>query len=92
MYIMASPNKTTVYVGVTSNLYKRVFEHRSKVYLSSFSAKYNCVELVYYRHYERIEEAIAEEKRIKSGSRSAKERLIIGMNPEWRDLWPELTM
>ena len=87
VYIIASPNKTTLYTGVTADLQKRIWEHRSKQMLHSFTAQYNCVELVYYRSFDRIEEAIAEEKRIKGGSRLAKEQLINGLNPDWRDLW-----
>ena len=90
VYILSSPNKTTLYTGVTSDLIKRVWEHRSKQLPGSFSAKYNCVELVYYRAFDSIEEAIAEEKRIKAGSRKAKERLINSINLDWVDLWHEL--
>jgi len=87
VYIMASPNKGVVYTGVTSNLYKRVYEHKHKLYTDGFTAKYNNVILVYYKGFERIEEAIAEEKRIKGGSRKKKDDLINGMNPDWNDLW-----
>ena len=90
VYIMASPNKTTLYTGVTSRLTQRVFEHRAKVYPESFSAKYNCVVLVYFCFFETIEAAIAEEKRIKGGSRRKKEELIDSMNRDWRDLWSEV--
>lgn len=55
VYIMCSPNRTTLYIGVTSNLYERVYEHRNKHYPDSFTVKYNCVMLVYYTPYERIE-------------------------------------
>ena len=87
VYIMASANKGVVYTGVTSNLYKRVYEHKHKLYPDGFTAKYNNVILVYYKGFERIEEAIAEEKRIKGGSRKKKDDLINGMNPDWNDLW-----
>ena len=90
VYIMASPNKGVLYTGVTSNLYKRVYEHRHSYYPNSFTAKYNCVMLVYYRGFDRIEEAIAEEKRLKGGSRKQKEKLIDAMNPEWNDLWESI--
>ena len=59
------------------------------MYPTSFSAKYNCVKLVYYRRFESIVEAITEEKRIKGGSRKKKEDLINGINPEWKDLYDE---
>ncbi len=91
VYIIASPNKTTLYTGVTSDLLKRIWEHRHKQIPNSFTSQYNCVELVYYRSFDRIEEAIAEEKRIKAGNRRAKEKMITSLNPEWIDLWPELS-
>ena len=90
VYILSSPNGTTLYVGVTSDLYKRMVEHREKVNPNSFTAKYNCITLVYYAAFDRIEEAIAEEKRIKGGSRKQKEELINNMNAEWRDLWEDV--
>ena len=90
VYIMASPNKGSLYTGVTSELANRVWKHRNKYYPDSFSAKYNCIILVYYKHFDSIVEAIAEEKRIKAGSRKKKDDLIDGMNPGWRDLWDEV--
>ncbi len=87
IYIMSSLNNTTLYTGVTSNLIKRVQEHKNKVYPDSFTAKYNCVKLVYYQGFYSIEEAIAAEKRIKGGNRKRKEALINSINPEWNDLW-----
>ena len=92
VYIMASINHSTLYVGVTSNLPSRVYEHKHKIYLKSFSAKYNCINLVYYKYYETINEAIAEEKRIKGGSRKRKEELINSMNPEGKDLYEEVKL
>ena len=59
---MCSTNHSTLYVGVTSNIASRVYEHKHKIYPTSFSAKYNCIKLVYYRRFELIIEAIAEEK------------------------------
>jgi len=90
VYIMASPNRGVLYTGVTSNLSRRVFQHRNKEYPESFSAKYNCVMLVYYSNFSSIVDAIAEEKRIKGGSRKQKENLIDSMNPEWKDLSDEI--
>jgi putative endonuclease len=90
VYIISSNNKTTLYVGVTSNLASRVMEHKEKAYPNSFSARYNCVNLVYYRWFDTIMEAIAEEKRIKGGSRKKKEILINSMNPEWNDLYEQI--
>ncbi|MBK8698407.1 MAG: GIY-YIG nuclease family protein [Saprospiraceae bacterium] len=89
VYIMSSLNNSTLYTGVTANLPQRVAQHKEKYNPKSFSAKYNCVKLVYYRWFEDIRDAIAEEKRIKGGSRKKKELLINGMNPEWKDLYNE---
>ena len=79
-----------MYVGVTSNIASGVYEHKHKFYPPSFSARYNCVKLVYYRRFELIVEAITKEKRIKGGSRKKKEELINGVSPEWRDLYDEI--
>lgn len=87
VYIMSAPDRTTLYTGVTSNLPGRVWEHKHKTYPNSFSAKYNCVWLVYFKYFDGIEDAIAEEKRIKGGSRKQKITLIESINPEWQDLY-----
>ena len=92
VYIMCSVNRSTLYVGVTSNLPSRVYEHKNKVYPKSFTSRYNCIHLVYYEFYETITEAIAEEKRIKGGSRKKKEALINSMNPGWKDLYDEIKL
>jgi putative endonuclease len=90
VYIMCSMNNTTLYAGVTSNLAARVAQHKEKKYPNSFTAKYNCVKLVYYKWFDTIMEAIAEEKRIKGGSRKKKEILINSMNREWKDLYEQV--
>lgn len=87
IYIMANKNHTTLYVGVTSNLYGRMIQHKEKKYPKSFTARYNINELVYYEFFHSIVEAIAREKQIKGGSRGAKEKLINSLNPEWKDLF-----
>ncbi len=90
VYMMTNPNNSTIYTGATSNLLKRVQEHKAKTYETSFTAKYNCIKLVYYQFFSTIEEAIAEEKRIKGGNRTQKENLITNINPEWKDMWAEI--
>jgi putative endonuclease len=90
VYIMCSLNNSTLYTGIASDLLVRVQQHKSKNDPKSFTAKYNCVKLVYYEFYESIEAAIEEEKRIKAGSRAQKEALINSMNPEWKDLWEDI--
>jgi len=90
VYIMSAPDRTALYTGVTSELEIRVWKHKNKEYPDSFSAKYNCVCLVYYRYFDSIEEAIAEEKRLKGGSRQQKINLINSLNPNWVDLYDTL--
>ncbi|MFT3948745.1 MAG: GIY-YIG nuclease family protein [Agriterribacter sp.] len=81
---------TVLYTGVTSDLIARVQQHKQKYYPESFTAKYNCCLLVYYRFFPSITEAIDEEKRIKAGNRKQKIRLITEMNPDWKDLWEDI--
>jgi putative endonuclease len=90
VYILSSPNKASLYTGVTSDLKGRVWEHKDKKYPESHSARYNCVVLVYYQYFDSIEEAITEEKRLKGGNRKQKEELILQMNPSWSDLYDSL--
>ncbi|MBS1771465.1 MAG: GIY-YIG nuclease family protein [Bacteroidetes bacterium] len=92
VYIMTTSNRRVLYVGVTSDLIGRVWEHRNKVNPKSFTAKYNCVMLVYYADFSSIANAIAEEKRIKGCSRQHKDDLIDAMNPEWKDLWDDIRL
>lgn len=89
VYILTNKNHTVLYTGVTSNLFARMQQHISKYYTGSFTLKYNVDKLVYYNHYEDIELAIVEEKRIKSGNRQQKIDLINSKNPKWVDLWIE---
>jgi putative endonuclease len=86
-YIMTNRHHTVLYTGVTSNLKARVWQHMYKLHPHSFTAKYNVEKLVYYCFYPTILQAIAEEKRIKGGSREKKVRLIESINPLWEDLW-----
>jgi putative endonuclease len=90
VYILSSKNNSTIYVGVTTNLIQRLSQHRNKIFPESFTSRYNCTKLVYYATFSCIEDAIAEEKRIKGGSRKRKEMLIDSMNPDWKDLWEDV--
>lgn len=85
VYIMTNKNNTVLYTGVTSDLRKRVFEHKEKIF-KGFTKKYNINKLVYFEVFDSIEEAIVREKKIKGGSRQRKIDLINSMNEEWRDL------
>ena len=85
VYILSNKRNGTLYTGVTSNLVKRIFEHKEKV-VSGFSAKYNLDLLVYYEEWWNIEEAIQREKQLKAGNRKKKLSLIESINPDWKDL------
>ena len=80
--------RSVLYTGVTSDLYTRMTFHRALI--KGFTKQYRATALVYYKFFPFIEEAIAEEKRIKAGSRKAKNKLVNRMNPEWRDLFPDI--
>lgn len=90
VYILTNKSNHVFYTGVTSQLKARVFDHKEKKYPNSFSAKYNTNKLVYYKGFHHIEEAIAEEKRIKGGSRASKIELIVSINPKWNDLYSQI--
>lgn len=79
-----------MYVGVTSDLIRRMYEHKNKIYETSFTRKYNVDKLVWYDVFHSIEEAIAREKQIKGGSRQKKLDLIHVMNPNWIDLTDQI--
>ncbi|MBN4071376.1 GIY-YIG nuclease family protein [Crocinitomix catalasitica] len=90
VYIMASKRNGTLYTGVTSNLQKRVYEHKTSRYPNSFTSRYGCDLLVWYNGFHAIEDAIAEEKRLKGGNRKSKLKLIEAMNANWIDLYHDL--
>lgn len=85
IYILTNKNNTTLYVGVTSNLFNRIYEHKNKIY-KGFTAKYNLDKLVYFECFTSIEDAIAREKQLKGGSRKVKEELINKLNSSWEEL------
>ena len=87
---MTNKNKTTLYIGVTANLKRRVYEHKTHSDKKSFTHKYNLEFLVYYENFHFIEEAIFREKQLKKYSRMKKENLINQLNPEWNDLYNEV--
>jgi len=86
VYIMASERNGTLYTGVTSNLMRRVHQHRDGL-VEGFSRSYRCRLLVYFEVYEDMLSAIAREKQIKAGSRKKKLALIEDLNPQWADLY-----
>ena len=90
VYIMTNKEHLVLYTGVTSELITRVWQNKNKIHPNSFSAKYNCNKLVYYKAFSHIEEAITAEKLIKGGSRASKLAMINSINPEWDDMYDEL--
>ena len=90
VYILASVTNVTIYTGVTSNLIKRVYEHKNDLAKESFTAKYKVHKLVYYEQTGDVKSAIAREKQIKSWRRAKKNALIAQMNPTWEDLYPAI--
>ena len=89
IYIMTNFRNGTLYVGVTSDLIKRAFEHREGL-IEGFTKKYGCKQLVYYEQHATMHSALEREQQIKSGSRKKKLELIEGFNPHWKDLFLEL--
>ncbi len=87
--MLASRRNGTLYVGVTSDLIKRVYEHKNDL-AAGFTKRYNVHQLVWYEAHPNMESAIAREKAIKEWKRRWKIELIESMNPEWRDLSEEL--
>ena len=88
-YILFSKRNGTLYVGVTSDLIKRIWEHKNKI-IEGFTKKYNVDKLGYYEIFDDIENAIIREKQIKSWSRKKKLFLIESTNPEWNDLYEKI--
>jgi putative endonuclease len=89
VYILASGVGGTLYIGVTSDLVRRVYEHRTGA-VPGFTSKYGVGRLVYFEQFDDIENAIRREKRLKKWNRSWKIRLIEESNPDWVDLFPTI--
>ena len=90
IYILASQRNGTLYVGITSDLLKRVWQHKNKVF-GGFTEKYGVDKLVYYEIYENISDAINREKKLKKWDRKWKINLIEKDNPNWLDLYIEMS-
>lgn len=90
VYIMANRKHGTLYTGVTNDLLRRVHEHREAVAVG-FTKAWDCKHLMWFETHEDIEAAIAREKRIKKWQRTWKERLIEAENPDWLDLWHQIS-
>jgi putative endonuclease len=89
VYILFNKKNGTLYIGVTNNLSRRIYEHKNKL-VKGFTEKYWVDKLGYYEVSDSIESAIAREKQLKAGSRQKKIDLIKNMNPDWRDLYGDI--
>ena len=89
VYILTNKNNSTLYVGVTSNLVKRIWEHKHHV-VEGFSKRYNLDKLVYFEYFDDIEQAINREKYLKGKKREYKLSLINNMNNAWKDLYDDI--
>ena len=89
IYIISNWNNKVIYVGMTNDLERRIYEHKSKIF-EGFSKKYNLNKLVYYEYTNDVNAAIRREKEIKKWRREKKNKLIESMNPEWKDLAEEI--
>lgn len=89
VYLLANQRNTVLYVGVTSDLIGRIYQHKNKIY-KGFTSKYNVDKLVYYEDWDTSNDAIAREKQIKGWRRMRKEELINKDNPLWNDLYQDI--
>jgi len=89
VYIMSNHKMGTLYIGSTSDLIKRVWQHKTKYFPNCFTAKYGLNKLVYYEFYESLENMVKHERQMKEWQRNWKLKLIIQKNPNWNDLYNE---
>jgi len=89
VYILASKRNGTLYIGITNDLLRRVYEHKNKL-VKGFTEKYRVDKLVYYEYTDNVLSAIEREKKLKKWNRKWKIRLIESFNPEWKDLYQEI--
>ena len=93
VYLLTNKSNKVMYVGVTSHLERRVFEHKTKM-VPGFTEKYNVNRLVFFEETQDVSAAIAREKEIKKWRREKKNQLVVAINPEWKDLsegWFEIS-
>ena len=90
VYILANNTNVALYIGVTRDLLRRMYEHKNHLDPDSFTSKYNIHKLVYYEETTAVKVALEREKQLKGWRRSKKNALIETQNPEWRDLYPAL--
>ena len=90
VYILANKLNTTIYVGVTNDLVRRVYEHKHELDAKSFTAKYGVHKVVYYESTNDIRSAIEREKQIKGWNRARKNKLVESLNPSWEELYQSI--
>ena len=89
MYILTNQRQTVLYVGMTNDLTRRIWEHKQKE-IDGFTKRYNIDKLIYFEEYNRPNKAIEREKQIKGWRRSKKDELINQLNPDWEDLYQQI--
>ena len=87
VYVLSNATNVAIYIGVTNDLIRRIYEHRNHADPKSFTARYNISKLVYYEETPDVRAAIEREKQLKSWSRARKNKLIASKNPTWADLY-----
>jgi putative endonuclease len=85
VYLLTNWNNKVMYVGVTNDLHRRLYEHKNKL-VKGFTEKYNIDKLVYFEETDDVKSALAREKEIKKWRREKKNNLVLSINPEWKDL------
>ena len=90
VYILSNITGTTIYIGITKDLIRRVYEHKHKLDPGSFTAKYDIHKLVYYESTSDVRAAIEREKQLKGWNRKRKNKLVESMNPRWDDLYESI--
>ena len=90
VYILSNKTNTTVYIGITNDLVRRMYEHRQNLSPNSFTAKYDVHKLVYYEHTTDSRVAIEREKQLKGWNRARKNALVNSVNPTWQDLYESI--
>ena len=89
IYILSNKTNSVLYTGITSNVIKRIYEHKHNL-VDGFTKNYLIHKLIYYEQYQDIRDAMEREKQLKAGSRKKKESLVTFLNPEWKDLYDSL--
>ena len=92
VYIMANSTNSSIYIGVTNNLPRRIYEHKNSLDTHSFTSRYKISKLVYYEYTGDIRSAIEREKQLKGWNRARKNKIITEKNPDWKDLYQDILL